>query len=176
MPTNVELGAVELSPEQLAANVGFAAPLNPLKPTDLIPPPGITSKPPACPVCQTFLFPIDMNGAGDMLFECLNGDGHYEAVYRVATGRYEPRPNVPRPNWVPPLINPDAAANSVLSTEEEAVLAELLKKKQIAAQTKERQQSVKPRVVRLRRTPKAASDLGNPGGEATPKPKRGRKK
>lgn len=144
-----ELGAVELSSDQLVDQIGFAAPMNPMKPNDLIPPPGVTSKPPVCPVCQTFLFPIDMNSAGDMLFECLNGDGHYETVFRVASNKYEPRPNVERSNWVPPLLKANTAANAGLSADEEAVLAELLKKKQIGAETKGKGNH---RVVKLKPT------------------------
>ena len=171
-----DLGAVDLTPGQVAAEIGFAAPIDPFKPSDLVPPPGVTSKPPACPVCQTFLFPIDMNPAGDMLFECLNGDGHYEAVYRVGTGRYEPRPNIDRPNWVPPLLKSNTAANAGLSPAEEAVLAELLRKKQVAAETKVKGKAPRPRVVKLRRPPKGAVEVETIELTESPKSKRGRKK
>lgn len=176
MPGNTELGAVELSQEQLITDIGFAAPLNPLKPNDLIPPPGVTSKPPACPVCQTFLYPMDMNPAGDMLFECLNGDGHYECIFRVATGRYEPRPKIDRPNWVAPITRTDAKANVGLSPDEEAVLAELLQKKQVGEQAKTKAKARKvSRVVSLRPKKSDRKQPMSPTPAGTTTPKRERK-
>jgi len=170
-----DLGAVELASGQIAEEVGFTALVDPFKPSDLVPPPGVTSRPPACPICQTFLFPIDMNGAGDMLFECLNGDGHYETVFRVASNTYEPRPNIERPDWKPPLFKSNTAANVGLSADEEAVLAELLRKKQVAAATKVKGKTRTARVVKLRRPPRGSVEVKIIELTEQPKPKRGRK-
>lgn len=176
MPGSAELGAVAVSQEQVLMDIGFAAPLNPLKPHDLIAPPGVTSRPPACPVCQTFLYPMDMNPAGDMLFECLNGDGHYECIFRVATGRYEPRPNIERPNWVPPLTRTNATATVGLSPDEESVLAKLLQKKQLAEQRKGKHTVRTPRRVgNLRLQKSESTEPPSPPLARLTKPKRERK-
>ena len=80
----------------------FGLALDPMRPQDLVAPPGIAARPPACPVCDTLLHPMNQNDKGDQLFECLNGDGHYTAIYRVGTQTWEQRPGWERDGWVPP--------------------------------------------------------------------------
>lgn len=101
------------------ATLGFGVALDPLKPRELITPPGLATVPPTCPVCGTLLHPVDQNPAGDVYFECLNGDvtsaGHYSAVYRVATKAWDQHPAFRRPDWTPPgrVVPPSAATTPV---------------------------------------------------------------
>jgi hypothetical protein len=91
---------------EAAAAVGFGVALDPLRPRDLVVPPGLASVPPTCPECGTLLHPVDNNPAGDVLFECLNGNlttaGHYSAVFRVATRAWDQHPAFRRADWIPP--------------------------------------------------------------------------
>jgi hypothetical protein len=91
---------------EAAAAVGFGVALDPLRPRDLVVPPGLASVPPTCPECGTLLHPVDNNPAGDVLFECLNGNlmtaGHYSAVFRVATRTWDQHPAFRRADWIAP--------------------------------------------------------------------------
>jgi len=84
----------------------FGVALDPFLPKQILPPPGLAAAPPTCPLCGTFLHPVDQNPAGDVFFECLNGDlasaGHYSAVYRVATKAWDQHPAFRRDDWVAP--------------------------------------------------------------------------
>src|SRR5712692_2550660 len=66
--------------------------------------------PPSCPMpectAQTFLallYAIQPNHRGDLLFECLACG--YEAVYRVRSRQFKPRPGRPQEGWRPPLVS-----------------------------------------------------------------------
>jgi hypothetical protein len=85
---------------------------DPFRPQDVILPPGVSSVPPCCPLCTTLLHYVDMNAAGDFLFECLN-DG-YLAVYRAGSAEWEQctsRDTSKR--WAPPLTLADARRRAV---------------------------------------------------------------
>lgn len=88
------------------ATLGFGVALDPLKPREIMPPPGLAAVPPTCPICGTLLHPVDQNPAGDVFFECLNGDlasaGHYSAVYRVGTKQWDQHPAFRRDDWMAP--------------------------------------------------------------------------
>lgn len=77
----------------------FVANPDPMRPAEFVSPLGQT--PPACPVCKMLLNQVDSNPDGDLLFECL-GDG-YEAVLRVRSGEWEPRPGRHIKRWAPPI-------------------------------------------------------------------------
>ncbi len=80
----------------------FASAGDPLRPMDLVTPPGPSQHPPKCPRDKFFLQIVDANRIGDTLFECM-GCG-YDAVYRGATNTFEQRPNRPQnPGWQPPI-------------------------------------------------------------------------
>ena len=91
----------------------FGVALDPFLPKEIITPPGLAAAPPTCPLCGTFLHAVDHNPAGDVFFECLNGDlqsaGHYSAVYRVATKQWDQHPAFRRDDWVAPGAKPAVA-------------------------------------------------------------------
>jgi hypothetical protein len=93
------------------SGVRFAQPSpDPFRPQDLNFPQAITTAPPCCPVCLAMLHPINQNGAGDLLFECLaDHQVGYTAVFRAASGEWEQRPGVVMTRWAPPLTHAEAA-------------------------------------------------------------------
>lgn len=101
------------------AGVTFsAASPDPLRPQDLNIPQAATTAPPCCPLCHNFLHPINQNGVGDILFECLaDHQVGYTAVYRVASGDYEQRPGTEMRRWAPPIPYRDVLARARRATE-----------------------------------------------------------
>ncbi len=95
-PFAVALAAVAAAPEHV-----FGVALDPMRPADIVAPPGASAgMPPRCPLCHSLLQAIFQNAKADTLFECLY-DG-YEAVYRVGAGLWEPRPRRASDGWSPP--------------------------------------------------------------------------
>ncbi len=84
------------------ASPSFGVAMDPFRPAEIVPPPGIATMPPLCPTCSVFLHAINQNPAGDVLFECL-ADGYY-AVYRVSNGTWQQRPGHESSDWKPPLV------------------------------------------------------------------------
>lgn len=70
-------------------------------------PPVLAQSPPRCPLCRSLLHVGLQNHAGDSLLTCTT-DG-YEAVHRVATDEFDPRPGRELKRWCPPLRGDDAA-------------------------------------------------------------------
>jgi hypothetical protein len=102
-PPGLEPFAAALATIAQAPTVAFGVAVDPMRPADVMMPPGFSSAvPPHCPTCFTLLHPIANNHAGDALFECLY-DG-YEAVYRAVGKFYEPRPQRPSEGWTAPLL------------------------------------------------------------------------
>ncbi len=92
-------------PMQSGEPTTFGVALDPFKPQDIIQPSGLMQTPPRCPGHEAvFLQAVNQNQVGDILFTCLY-EG-YEAVYRVLTGKFEPRPGRETEGWVPPLLMP----------------------------------------------------------------------
>lgn len=111
---------------------------DPLRPNDIVLPAGVQTAPPNCPVCDVLLYPVTVNEKGDILFECLNGDGHYEAVFRVVSNTWEPRPGVVRVNWVKPGTkskNPEVAAVQT-AAKKLAVKVPRVQKRKVTRRTK----------------------------------------
>jgi hypothetical protein len=97
-------------PEQSGPAFGVA--LDPFRPTEILTPPGVATRPPICPsdICISqvesvvyFLYVVNTNNKGDALLTCLNCG--YEAVYRVEEGKYAPRPGRPAERWKPPILS-----------------------------------------------------------------------
>jgi excisionase family DNA binding protein len=89
----------------------FGVALDPFRPNDVTPPPGVASAPPICPskICLSqketmvyFLYVNNANAKGDVLLSCLNCG--YETVYRIEKDVYEPRPGRPTEGWNPPYL------------------------------------------------------------------------
>jgi hypothetical protein len=99
--------------EGIAREMGIPIGINPMKPGDVILNKSFQSMPPMCPVCwptKILIYPTDQNSqTGNQLFECLNGDGHYLAVWRVRDQTWGQRPGAERPNWVAPIQGGRAA-------------------------------------------------------------------
>lgn len=55
-----------------AAAPAFGVAIDPRRPTEILVAPGVATRPPSCPECGAFLHSVDVNGEGDVLFECLN--------------------------------------------------------------------------------------------------------
>lgn len=83
---------------------GFGIAMDPMLPGEVTVPPGLAERPPYCPDCtiDVLLYPSAVSPVGDMLFSCLN-DG-YEAVFRVATSEWVPRPGREVSKWEPPSM------------------------------------------------------------------------
>ena len=91
------------TPAAPLAELDFGLALDPFRPRDITPPPGATTAPPTCPTCKVFVHPVDQNPAGDVLFECLATCG-YQAVYRITTKTWTPRPHFNEKGWKPPVV------------------------------------------------------------------------
>jgi len=84
----------------------FGVALDPFRPSEVLPPPGLAERPPYCPICQTdtFLYPTIRGQHDDLLFACLNCG--YEAVWRIATNEWDPRPGDDASTWRQPYKMP----------------------------------------------------------------------
>jgi hypothetical protein len=94
--------------EGIAREMGIPIGVNPMKPDDIVLNKSFQSLPPMCPICwptKVLLYPThqDMH-SGNQLFECLNGEGHYMAVYHVSARTWGQRPGAVRENWAPPTF------------------------------------------------------------------------
>lgn len=87
----------------------FGMALNPLRPDEITPPPGMAERPPYCPTCpeDVLLYPGMQNGAGDTLFSC--GNDGYEAIFRVEGATWVPRPGREVSRWEAPRMAPRGA-------------------------------------------------------------------
>ena len=104
MGGTLENAAVDLGSVQFTA----ASP-DPMRPTDIVVPPGVAQVPPCCPICFSLVHPVNQNIAGDVLFECLNyHTPFYQAVYRKAAQAWEQRPGQELQRWAPPLTHAEA--------------------------------------------------------------------
>ena len=98
------MSTLENAAPSLAGVTFTAASPDPLRPQDLNIPQAVTEAPPCCPLCLNFLHPINQNGVGDILFECLaDHTTGYMAVYRRAIDQYEQRPGTEMKRWAPPI-------------------------------------------------------------------------
>lgn len=103
-------GVISTSPEAIARELGIPMGVNPMKPEDVVLDKTFKSVPPMCPTCwptKVLLYPThqDMN-SGNQLFECLNGEGHYMAVWRVRSRDWGQRPGAERQGWEIPTFGP----------------------------------------------------------------------
>ena len=77
--------------------------VDPMRPQDIVAPPGLYTNPPLCRECRVFLHPVNTNTKGDVHLECLACG--YVCVWRGATRAFEPFPGRAVPDgWQPPTL------------------------------------------------------------------------